>query len=198
MLTISTHDAAVQTALPMLFGKWTLKEKRVARPLWGRKQVTHAGVLGTEDGGGGSSSFEVLLLPKGRLEQPLDSALRGLDWRLIFQVRFFVYVACMCVAPHVQPTHPPTDLISTIHPQQDIYATGRLEFKIVHPPPEKKLVANDQLPSIHYYSGVFCEGLDRVEGTIERYSDIEDEKLGPIRKKVCIGQFCLKKKKEDE
>jgi hypothetical protein len=167
MLTIG-HDAAVQTALPLLFGCWTLKENRVARPMWGRKIVQHSGSASLEnnsENGPVKLSHEVLLLPKGKLEQPLDSALRGLEWRLSFK---------------------------------DIYAQGRLEFKIVHPPPEKKLVANDQLPSIHYYSGVFCEGLDRVEGWVERYADIEDEKLGPIRKKVRIGQFCLKKKREEK
>lgn len=42
-------------------------------------------------------SFEVVLAPKGKLEQPLESSLRGLDWKLSFK---------------------------------DIYATGRLEFKI--------------------------------------------------------------------
>jgi hypothetical protein len=42
-------------------------------------------------------SYEVVLAPKGRLEQPLESSLRGLDWKLSFK---------------------------------DIYATGRLEFKI--------------------------------------------------------------------
>lgn len=39
----------------------------------------------------------MVLAPKGRLEQPLDSSLRGLGWKLSFK---------------------------------DIYATGRLEFKI--------------------------------------------------------------------
>lgn len=39
----------------------------------------------------------MVLAPKGRLEQPLDSSLRGLDWKLCFE---------------------------------NIYATGRLEFKI--------------------------------------------------------------------
>lgn len=42
-------------------------------------------------------SYEVVLAPKGKVEQPLDSSLRGLDWKLSFK---------------------------------DIYATGRLEFKI--------------------------------------------------------------------
>ncbi|KAM3577965.1 hypothetical protein VYU27_000068 [Nannochloropsis oceanica] len=157
------HDAAVETALPLLFGRWTLDEKRLVRPLWGQKPVKHAGALGIADGDG--SRFEVLLLPKGRVDQPLDSALRGLDWRLSFK---------------------------------DMYATGRLEFKIVHPPPDKKLIANDQIPHTHYYSGVFCDGLDRVEGWVERYADVEDDKLGPIRRKVRIGQFCLMKVKERE
>lgn len=163
MQTAAGHDAAVETALPLLFGCWTLEEKRLARPLWGQKPVKHAGALGITDGDG--SRFEVLLLPKGRLDQPLDSALRGLDWRLSFK---------------------------------DMYATGRLEFKIVHPPPDKKLIANDQIPHTHYYSGVFQNGLDRVEGWVERYADVEDDKLGPIRRKVRIGQFCLQKVKEGE
>lgn len=157
------HDAAVETALPLLFGSWTLEEKRVIQPLWGMKPVRHAGALGIPDGS--SSTFEVLLRPKGRLDQPVDSAVRGLDWTLNFK---------------------------------DMYATGRLEFKIVHPPPDKKLIANDQIPHIHYYSGTFCDGLNRVEGFVERYADIEDEKLGPIRKKVRIGKFCLEKKKEEK
>lgn len=97
----------------------------------------------------------------------------------------------------------------------------------MHPPPDQKLVANDQIPSIHYYSGTFCEGalggpgppteadthgdgrtdrptdgpfshthdagLDRVEGWVERYADIDDEALGPIRKRVRIGKFVMKK-----
>jgi len=163
MQTAPGHDAAVETALPLLFGCWTLDEKRLARPLWGQKPVKHAGALGITDGDG--SRFEVLLLPKGRLDQPLDSALRGLDWRLSFK---------------------------------DMYATGRLEFKIVHPPPDKKLIANDQIPHTHYYSGVFMDGLDRVQGWVERYADVEDDALGPIRRKVRIGQFCLKKVKEGE
>ncbi|EWM29384.1 hypothetical protein Naga_100028g30 [Nannochloropsis gaditana] len=127
------HDAAVETALPLLFGSWTLEEKRVIQPLWGMKPVRHAGALGIPDGS--SSTFEVLLKPKGRLDQPVDSAVRGLDWTLNFK---------------------------------DMYATGRLEFKIVHPPPDKKLIANDQIPHIHYYSGTFCDGLNRVEGFVER------------------------------
>lgn len=36
-------------------------------------------------------------------------------------------------------------------------------------------------------------GLDKVEGWVERYADIDDEKLGPIRKRVRIGRFTLKK-----
>lgn len=63
----------------------------------------------------------------------------------------------------------------------------------MHPPPDQKLVANDQIPSIHYYSGTFCEGLDKVEGWVERYADIDDETLGPIRKRVRIGRFSMKK-----
>jgi len=34
-----------------------------------------------------------------------------------------------------------------------------------------------------------------VEGWVERYADIDDEKLGPIRKRVRIGKFVLKKEK---
>lgn len=63
----------------------------------------------------------------------------------------------------------------------------------MHPPPDQKLVANDQIPSIHYYSGTFCEGLDKVEGWVERYADIDDEALGPIRKRVRIGRFSMRK-----
>jgi hypothetical protein len=53
---------------------------------------------------------------------------------------------------------------------QDLFGSSKLEFKIVHPPPEEKLDGNDQLPSIHYYVGSFQEGLQRVEGAIERYA----------------------------
>lgn len=73
-----------------------------------------------------------------------------------------------------------------------MFGSSKLEFKIVHPPPEQKLDANDQLPSIHYYSGQFCEGLHRVEGWIERYADVEEES-GIIRKRVVIGRFRLDK-----
>ncbi len=37
MLTVG-HEAAVQTALPLLFGRWTLKESRVPNTLWGRSK----------------------------------------------------------------------------------------------------------------------------------------------------------------
>ena len=89
------------------------------------------------------------------------------------------------------------------------------------------MTANDQLPTIHYYSGSFKEGkpgkrtetsyrmhedeandacwhflpiyiytgLDHVEGWIERYADINDDKLGPIRRRVRVGHFRLLKNK---
>lgn len=74
-----------------------------------------------------------------------------------------------------------------------MFGSSELIFKIVHPPPECKIDANDQLPSIHYYTGSFCEGLDRVEGWIERYAEIDDPVDGAIRRKIVIGRFRLEK-----
>lgn len=135
----------------------------------------------------------MVLAPKGRLEQPLDSSLRGLDWKLCFENIYatgrleFKIGACVrtCVRAYKVdcPRCCPFFACAQMNENQRACGPSRCPLPppnlsltcvanpiclsqppyVVHPPPDQKLVANDQIPSIHYYSGTFCEGACRAD-----------------------------------